>query len=181
MSDTVDETYSEPPERTGPVHQPSALGADGRSGTPVEDVLTVQPAAEITLAVGDDGWAVERSAADVSALNVGDTVQFTRPMEPTDIAAFAQVSGDTNPLHLDGDFAAETRFDGRIVHGTLVAGTISAALARFPGVTIYLSQDLEFLAPVEVGGTVTATCEIVRTSATGAPACTRASPATARP
>ena len=52
-------------------------------------------------------------------------------------------------------------FDGRIAHGGLVAGTISVALARFPGVVIYLSQDLEFREPVELGRTVTATCEIV--------------------
>ena len=51
--------------------------------------------------------------------------------------------------------------DGRIAHSGLVAGTISVALARFPGVVIYLSQDLEFREPVELGRTVTATCEIV--------------------
>ena len=53
-------------------------------------------------------------------------------------------------------------FDGRIAHSGLVAGTISVALAQFPGVVIYLSQDLEFREPVELGGTVTATCEIVK-------------------
>ena len=54
-----------------------------------------------------------------------------------------------------------TRFGGRIVHGTLVSGLISAALARLPGLTIYLSQDLEFLKPVEIGDRLTAVVEIV--------------------
>lgn len=113
------------------------------------------------LAFGDDGWFTDRSADSVDDLGVGDYVRFTKPIDESDVSAFARVSGDTNRLHLTEEFAEETRFGGRIVHGTLVAGTISAALARFPGLTIYLSQDLEFHAPVEVGETVTATCEIV--------------------
>ena len=74
---------------------------------------------------------------------------------------FAEASGDTNRLHLDEEFAARTRFGERTVHGTLVAGLISAALARLPGLTIYLSQDLSFLAPVPLGERLTAECEVV--------------------
>ncbi len=113
------------------------------------------------LAFGDENWAMERSTDDVNALGVGDYVRFRKPIADADVTAFAQVSGDANRLHLESEFAAETQFGGRIAHGTLVAGTISAALARLPGVTVYLSQDLEFTGPVEIGETVTAECEIV--------------------
>lgn len=113
------------------------------------------------LAFGDEAWLMERSTDTYDDLDVGDYVRFTKPIDDTDVSAFAQVSGDTNHLHLTDEFAERTQFGGRIAHGTLVAGTISAALARFPGLTVYLSQDLEFHAPVEIGETVTATCEIV--------------------
>jgi len=106
-------------------------------------------------------WHVELTATDRTTLGVGDRVEFTKTITEEDIAAFAAASGDTNPLHLDDDFAAKTRFKGRIAHGTLVGGLISAGLARLPGLTIYLSQDLEFHNPVRVGDRLTAVCEIV--------------------
>ncbi|ELZ23851.1 MaoC domain-containing protein dehydratase [Haloterrigena salina JCM 13891] len=115
----------------------------------------------VEVAYSDEAWIMERSTDSYDDLGVGDYVRFTKPIEETDVSAFAQVSGDTNRLHLSDEFATDTQFGGRIAHGTLVAGTISAALARFPGLTIYLSQDLEFQAPVEIGETVTAACEIV--------------------
>ncbi|AGB38731.1 acyl dehydratase [Natronococcus occultus SP4] len=108
-----------------------------------------------------EDWRVDRSVERYDDLGVGDVVRFTKPITDEDVASFAGASGDLNPLHLETGYATETMFDGRIAHGGLVAGTISAALARFPGVVIYLSQDLEFHAPIEIGGTVTATCEIV--------------------
>lgn len=110
---------------------------------------------------GDADWTTERSTDSLEELSVGDAVRFTKSVEDADVAAFAQVSGDTNRLHLENDFAEDTRFGGSIVHGTLVAGAISAALARFPGLTVYLSQDLEFQGPVEIGSTITADCEII--------------------
>jgi acyl dehydratase len=106
-------------------------------------------------------WHVELTAADRGRLGVGDKVEFTKTISDDDVAAFAAASGDTNPLHLDDEFASRTRFRGRIAHGTLVGGLISAALARLPGLTIYLSQDLEFHNPVRVGDRLTAVCEIV--------------------
>ena len=115
----------------------------------------------VELSFGADDWTMERSATDREELGVGDAVRFSKSLDEEDVSTFARVSGDTNRLHLDDEFAAGTRFAGRISHGTLVAGTISAALARFPGVTIYLSQDLTFHGPVGVGETVTAECEIV--------------------
>ena len=123
------------------------------------DTTISTPAAEI--AFGDESWVMERSTDEYDSLSVGDYVRFSKPISDADVTAFAQVSGDTNRLHLESDFAEETQFEGRISHGTLVAGTISAALARLPGVTVYLSQDLEFIGPVRIGEVVTAECEIV--------------------
>ncbi|ARS88632.1 MaoC family dehydratase [Natrarchaeobaculum aegyptiacum] len=115
----------------------------------------------------EESWKTDRSVESVTDLEVGDHVRFTKPISDADVSAFAQVSGDTNRLHLEEEFAESTRFYGRIAHGTLVAGTISAALARLPGLTIYLSQDLEFHAPVEIDDVVTAEVEIVETLGDG--------------
>jgi acyl dehydratase len=92
---------------------------------------------------------------------VGDQVTFSKTITDADVRRFAASSGDTNPLHLDEEFAEGTRFKSRIAHGTLVGGLISAALARLPGLTIYLSQDLEFHAPVRIDDRASAECEIV--------------------
>jgi acyl dehydratase len=113
------------------------------------------------VAFSRDDWETERSVDDWADLGVGDHVRFSKDVTDEDVTAFAAASGDTNRLHLDDEFAARTRFGGRIAHGTLVSGLISAALARLPGLTIYLSQDLEFLAPVEVGDRLTAVVEVV--------------------
>jgi acyl dehydratase len=104
-------------------------------------------------------WHVELDTGE--ELSVGDTVKFSKTISDADVRRFAVSSGDTNPLHLDEEFAKQTRFKGRIAHGTLVGGLISAALARLPGLTIYLSQDLEFHGPVRIGDRVTAECQIV--------------------
>ena len=106
-------------------------------------------------------WEFEESAESVEDLAVGSIVSFSKEVTDDDVQSFARASGDTNRLHLDEDFARESRFGGRIVHGTLVAGLISAALARLPLMTVYLSQDLTFRQPVEIGDVVTADCEIV--------------------
>lgn len=106
-------------------------------------------------------WQFDRTVDDPEHISVGDTVTFEKVLSDDDVRAFAHVSGDTNRLHLDDDFAADTRFGERIVHGTLVSGLISAALARLPGLTIYLSQDLEFSGPVGIGDRVSARVEIV--------------------
>ncbi|MFC4357865.1 MaoC family dehydratase [Halobium salinum] len=107
---------------------------------------------------GDEeaGWDVEYDLDDEDAVAVGDSVRFSKPVDEADVLAFARASGDTNPLHLDDEFAEGTRFGRRIVHGTLVSGLISAALARLPGLTIYVSQDVRFLRPVDIGGRLTA-------------------------
>lgn len=96
-------------------------------------------------------------------LKIGD--QFSTSREVTDevIRKFADVSGDHNPIHLDDEFAAKTRFGKRIAHGMLSGAFISAVLGNeFRGMTIvYLSQTLKFTAPVFIGDTVTATATIV--------------------
>ncbi|SEV87979.1 MaoC family dehydratase [Natrinema salifodinae] len=137
----------------------SSVDDDPSRTVPDDDTTVSSSVAEVSF--GDESWIMERSTDDYDSLGVGDYVRFSKPIVDADVTAFSQVSGDTNRLHLEPDFAENTRFGGRIAHGTLVAGTISAALARFPGVTIYLSQDLSFTGPVEIGDTVTAECEIV--------------------
>ncbi|MWG34773.1 MaoC family dehydratase [Halomarina oriensis] len=106
-------------------------------------------------------WDTETTVESWENVSVGDSVRFTKTVTERDVERFAAASGDTNPLHLDETYAADTRFEGRIAHGTLVAGLISAALARYPGNVIYLSQDLEFLKPVRIGDRITADVEIV--------------------
>lgn len=91
-------------------------------------------------------------------LKIGDT--FTVQKEVTDelVRKFADVSGDYNPIHLDEEFAATTRFGKRIAHGMLGASFISAVLGYKLSAQkiIYLSQTLRFVAPVFIGDTVTA-------------------------
>ncbi|NKE35931.1 MaoC family dehydratase [Natronococcus sp. JC468] len=127
--------------------------------SPGESTATEPAVPEVSYGHAD--WTTERSSDSLAELSVGDSVRFTKSVDEADVAAFAQVSGDTNRLHLESAFAEDTRFGGPIAHGTLVSGAISAALARFPGLTVYLSQDLEFQGPVEIGSTITADCEIV--------------------
>ncbi|MGQ3412336.1 MaoC family dehydratase [Natrinema sp. LN54] len=135
--------------------------AAGETSTARAEGETTTPPSTAEVSFGDETWVMERSTDDYDSLGVGDYVRFSKPIADTDVTAFAQVSGDTNRLHLEAEFAEATQFEGRIAHGTLVAGTISAALARLPGVTVYLSQDLEFTGPVRIGETVTAECEII--------------------
>ena len=107
-----------------------------------------------------DDWETQSSGLSDDQVSVGDTVSFTKTFSEQDVRGFAAASGDTNRLHLDEEYARQTRFGRRIVHGTLVSGLISAALARLPGLTIYLSQNLSFLQPAEVGDRITAVCEV---------------------
>jgi acyl dehydratase/CBS domain-containing protein len=97
----------------------------------------------------------------VPGVDVGDVVRFSKRLDEGDVRAFARASGDENPVHLDADYAATTRFGGPIAHGVLTLGVVSAALARLPGLVIYLSQSVRFVAPVAIGDRVTAVCEVV--------------------
>lgn len=108
----------------------------------------------------DADWSFDRSVESADELGVGDAVTFTKSIDDKDILAFARASGNTNSLHLNNKFAEQTRFRGRIVHGSLVSGVVSAALARLPGQVIYLSQETQYLNPVRPGDTVTAEVEV---------------------
>lgn len=89
---------------------------------------------------------------------VGERARLSKMVTEDDVAGIAQATGDYNPLHVDAAFARRTRFEGRIAHGLLSAGLISAVLGmRLPGPgAIYLSQTLNFLHPVRIGDTLTA-------------------------
>jgi acyl dehydratase len=138
------------PEPNGAA-SPTTESTGSETGGSVED--RIEPAEDLP------EWEVEIHADD--ELGVGDAVRFTKTITEQDVERFAAASGDTNPIHLDEAWAEETRFKGRIVHGTLAAGLISAALARLPGGVIYLSQDVEFQAPVRIGDRITGEVEIV--------------------
>ena len=107
--------------------------------------------------------SVEGAVADLDALAVGQAATFSKTIEMADIEAFAEVSGDTNPVHLDAEVAAKGQFGRPIAHGLLTASVISAVLGtKLPGSgCVYLSQTLKFKAPVWPGDKVTARAEII--------------------
>lgn len=95
-------------------------------------------------------------------IQVGDTASMTKRISDEDVRTFAEISGDKNPVHLDDEFAAQTFFKKRIAHGALSGALISAVLGMVmpgPG-TIYLSQTLNFKAPVYIGEEITARLEV---------------------
>lgn len=96
-------------------------------------------------------------------LTIGDSDRFSKTVTDTDIYLFAGVTGDFNPAHIDEAYAQGTFFKTRIAHGMLSAGFISAVIGtRLPGPgTVYMRQALDFLAPVRIGDTVTATVEVI--------------------
>ena len=91
-------------------------------------------------------------------MKIGDSAEITKTIEQSDIDAFARVTGDHNPVHVDEEFAKTTRFGRRIAHGMLTASLISAVLAnKLPGEgSVYLGQTLKFVAPVFPGDEITA-------------------------
>lgn len=106
--------------------------------------------------------APERPSA-FEDLFIGQRASLMRTVMEADLNAFAAVSGDVNPIHLDQAFSAQTRFGQRIAHGMFTASLISAVLGtRLPGPgAVYLSQSLQFLAPVRIGDVVEAHVEVV--------------------
>lgn len=96
-------------------------------------------------------------------LSVGMEATYVRRVQEDDVHRFAELSGDTNPLHLDEVYAATTLFEGRITHGFLAASylsTIFGTILPGPG-AIYVSQSLNFRRPVRIGDEVTATVRLV--------------------
>ena len=104
----------------------------------------------------------EMNGYDIEDLRPGMRATYSKTITESDIVLFAAVSGDNNAMHVNEEFAATTRFGGRIAHGFLTASVISAAVAnRLPGPgTIYLSQQLNFRAPVRIGQTVHASVSV---------------------
>jgi 3-hydroxybutyryl-CoA dehydratase len=96
-------------------------------------------------------------------LKVGDKAEFSKTITETDVYLYAGVTGDLNPAHINEEYAKKTFFKTRIVHGMLLAGLISGVLGnKLPGPgTIYIRQEMTFLAPVRIGDTITATVEIL--------------------
>jgi 3-hydroxybutyryl-CoA dehydratase len=96
------------------------------------------------------------------AISVGDSASLNKTIRDVDVTIFGAVCLDVNPIHLDEEYARQTRFGRRIVPGMLSAGLISACIGtRLPGTgTIYLSQNLSFLRPVYLDDTITATVEV---------------------
>lgn len=94
----------------------------------------------------------------IDDLESGMKAVFGKTITEADILMFAGASGDTNPVHMDEEFASQTMFEGRIAHGLLVASMISTVLGtRLPGPgCVYVSQTLKFMAPVRAGDTVKA-------------------------
>ena len=91
-------------------------------------------------------------------MKLGDSAEITKKIEQADVDAFADLTGDHNPVHVDEEFAKTTRFGRRIAHGLLTASLISSVLAnKLPGAgSVYLGQTLKFVAPVFPGDEITA-------------------------
>lgn len=110
----------------------------------------------------DDTYWGELEGHYFEDLEIGMTAIYSRTITEADIVMFCGISGDTNPIHLNHDYAAQTRFRGTIAHGMLSATLISTVLGtKLPGPgVIYVSQDLRFRAPVRAGDTVLARATI---------------------
>jgi len=98
----------------------------------------------------------------IEDLTIGMESSYQKTITETDIDAFAALTGDTNPVHLDSEYAATTPFKARIAHGMLSAGLISTVLGtQLPGPgCIYLEQQIKFKAPVFIGDTLVATVTV---------------------
>lgn len=98
----------------------------------------------------------------INEMKVGDAAEFAKTVSESDIYLYAGVTGDLNPAHINEAYAQGTFFKTRIAHGMLTAGYISAILGtQLPGPgTVYMKQELRFLAPVRIGDTVKARVEV---------------------
>ena len=98
---------------------------------------------------------------DYEDIQVGERASASRTVTEDDINAFAGLSGDYNPIHVDEEFAKRTRWGGRIAHGMLVAGLVTQTLSELGGEgAVHTSQEVSFLVPVHIGDTVTVTSEV---------------------
>ena len=104
-----------------------------------------------------------RGTICIEDIEMGMTRYIRKVITDRDIEQFAEISTDHNPVHLDDEYARDTIFEGRIAHGMLTAGLVSAVIGeQLPGHgTIYMSQNLKFLAPVRPGDSVHAEVKVV--------------------
>ena len=104
-----------------------------------------------------------RGTICIEDIEMGMTRYIRKVITDKDIEQFAEISTDHNPVHLDDEYARDTIFEGRIAHGMLTAGLVSAVIGeQLPGHgTIYMSQNLKFLAPVRPGDSVHAEVKVV--------------------
>ena len=104
-----------------------------------------------------------RGTICIEDIEMGMTRYIRKVITDRDIEQFAEISTDHNPVHLDDEYARDTIFEGRIAHGMLTAGLVSAVIGeQLPGHgTIYMSQNLKFLAPVRPGDLVYAEVKVV--------------------
>jgi len=100
----------------------------------------------------------------IDELHIGDAAEFTKTISESDIYLFAGVTGDLNPAHINESYAKNTFFKTRIAHGMLLAGFISGVIGmKLPGPgSIYIRQELKFLAPARIGDTITARVEVTQ-------------------
>ena len=98
----------------------------------------------------------------INEIKVGDVAQFSKTIAESDIYLYAGITGDFNPAHVNEEYARKTFFKTRIAHGMLLAGLISTIMGTIlpgPG-TIYISQEINFLAPALIGDTISAHVEV---------------------
>ncbi len=99
----------------------------------------------------------------IDEIKLNETAEFSKTISESDVYLYAGLTGDLNPAHVNEEYARETFFKTRIAHGMLGAGLISTVLGtRLPGPgTVYVRQELNFLAPIRFGDTVTARVEVI--------------------
>jgi 3-hydroxybutyryl-CoA dehydratase len=109
------------------------------------------------------GEELTMTGKTIEELSVGDASEFAKTISESDIYLYAGVTGDANPVHINEAYAQKTFFKTRIAHGMLLGGFISTVLGnKLPGPgTIYIKQELIFLAPVRIGDTITARAEVM--------------------
>ena len=106
---------------------------------------------------------MDKAAKKFEEIAVGDEADFSKTVTESDIYLFAGITGDFNPVHVNKVYAAQSIFEGRVAHGMLSAGFISTVLGNaLPGPgTVYLSQTLEFKAPVRINDTIIARVKVL--------------------
>lgn len=110
-----------------------------------------------------EGTNTKIEGTPIRKLKIGDSAHLSKEVTEKDLQCFAEATGDFNPLHFNQAYAEKTPFKGRVAHGILSVGFISGVFANIlpgPG-TVYMSQEVRFLAPVRIGDTITATVEVL--------------------